>query len=349
MVGLTRHRTLQELALSRRALVFTTKEAFFYCPDGMLAETFSPGDDRHRSLPGNDHKSLRICGLLHQPDIASCSRTIHDTVGRFQSVYLSLLNSYCNRYLTFESDRLNAFSGIINAESRILGPCHWGLPIAVFTRALLLLPLDDNVCELNYPSWSWLSRGFPSRGYDSDPESFRDLRPIVHIYVCNEHASIQLLIGARNDRTGVEGYCAETIDVYNRCIDAEPLPILPCIDRMPSLPASVEDISHILIFWSHVARIDVNVLWYVRNEIKEWCHRYNGGMCDIALLAVDFGSNSMIPMDRCLPPLASEQLYWSGIIIQRYQGFARKVEHVRKVKLEVWKTYNPQLELILLA
>jgi hypothetical protein len=50
-------------------LVFTSKEAFFYCPDGLLTESAYRRDDPGGTLaveraPG-DKLGIKLCGLLH--------------------------------------------------------------------------------------------------------------------------------------------------------------------------------------------------------------------------------------------------------------------------------------------
>jgi hypothetical protein len=333
--GLTRHRTLQELALSRRVLCFLSDQAFFCCPQGIIADGVSAGDDRCGSLPILPEHSMHTCGLLHRKDKTPVPYTIVDNVQRFSTVFLPLLRAYGKRHLTFESDRLYAFLGMINAEARILGPFHWGLPTALFVRALFLHRVNNpNVNPRpNYPSWSWTSWTFPDGRWILQVHGC--LRPLVHMYICNEQSGLQLLYGPLDDRTGVEGYCPETINLYNKCINTEPLPLLPCIDRVPPLVASAESISHILIFWSHVARIDVTGL-DVGGAIKKWCRQHNDGMCDVALLATHDPE----------PPILG--LYCAGIIIQRKQAFARVIGVAQFINIEVWKQGNPQLELLLL-
>jgi hypothetical protein len=336
---LTRHRTLQELALSSRVLCFTGEQALFCCPQGIIAESFSLGENRFRSLPLFPGESMKICGLLHWTDDSENPRTIEAIVQRFDTVFLPLLREYCGRNLTFESDRLYAFLGIINAETRILGSFHWGLPTALFVRALFLhQSIDPQVnYRSDYPSWSWLSWTLPFGGSIFNIHIF--LRPLVHMYICNEQAELQLLFGPRDDQTGVEGYCPEAINSYNICINTEPLPVLPCIDGIPSLAASARNIFGILIFWSHVARIDANRL-YVAKAIPKWCYKHGDGMCDVALLATGSWETSTVELERskCLV-----------IIIQRNRGFARVIGHKIDLDFEVWKQGNPKLELLLLA
>jgi hypothetical protein len=333
--GLTHLRALQELALSRSVLCFTSEQAFFCCVHGIVAESFSTGNDRCGSLPILTVHSMKTCGILHRTDDTPVPRTLHDIVQRFRAVFLPLLTVYCEKRLTFESDRLYAFLGIINAEACILGPFHWGLPTALFVRALLLYRIADiNLNpQPNFPSWSWVSWTFPSIGWIFD--ALDSVRPLVHIYICNKQSQLQLLFGPRDERAGIEGYCTEAINMYNKITNLEPLPVLPCIDRAPPLVVSAENISHILVFWSHVARMNVTGL-NVSKATKEWCCQHNDGMCDVALLEFEYYK----------PPIV--QFSCSGIIIQRNRGFARVIGDIKQVSIQVWKQGNPQLELLLL-
>ncbi|KAF2830913.1 hypothetical protein CC86DRAFT_269149, partial [Ophiobolus disseminans] len=75
--------------------------------------------------------------------------------------YLDMVAYYMTRVLKFEHDFLNAFSGVINAHTLLLGHFHWGLPVRHFARSLLLSMMKREDMELptrrqQFPSWSWL-------------------------------------------------------------------------------------------------------------------------------------------------------------------------------------------------
>jgi hypothetical protein len=77
---------------------------------------------------------------------------------RYQAVILVVLESYLGRVLTYDSDILNAFSGIINGEAHTLEPFHGGLPKKLFSRALISGHTYPSSCNRRpeFPTWSWL-------------------------------------------------------------------------------------------------------------------------------------------------------------------------------------------------
>jgi hypothetical protein len=165
------------------------------------------------------------------------------------NVYLEMLQSYLRRNLTYESDVINAFSGIMKAEERNLGQFRWGLPSKIFARALLLefgtsrtymhsevrdhqKTLED--VQIDYPSWSWFA--WRSRVRDTSGvevcdavDRYRTLFVLVHIYGYDENASLVLLLGPRDVDRGIESYCATSIRTYNSHTDVTSLPVEPSL------------------------------------------------------------------------------------------------------------------------
>ena len=167
-------RTYQEMVLSRRMLVFTAEEAFFYCPRGMLSESICVGDEPLKPVYYTGAQNVRLCGFLHrsmQRLVAKmgtdCSSLSH-SVAQYNWIFMSSLKAYFTRILSHDSDMLNAFSGVINATSCALGSFHWGLPTKMFARALLMediYPVALLSQRHEFPSWSWLSWKLDHRAY----------------------------------------------------------------------------------------------------------------------------------------------------------------------------------------
>jgi hypothetical protein len=329
-------------------LVFTSKEAFFYCPDGLLTESAYRRDDPGGTLaveraPG-DKLGIKLCGLLHN------RFTIDDAPSMYQvkldySVYRRLVESYVTRTLTYEADGLNAFSGILAAQSRVLGQFHWALPINTFTRALLLdlrgskFPL---IQKLGFPSWSWL-------GWKLNPneESFgavdlnvhnNEFLPLVHVFAYDEHASIRLLSAPRDYTQGVEGYIVESIEAFNREVNVA-LPLEPNVKESPPVSVHLGSVDQLLIFWSYVA--------HFHNRGHFWHHRRWDGRQDDTFEVVLIGGqgiNLSDEEDDCGMVVQS----CCGIIIVRTFGYVRKVGMVSDIPLIDWTEARPKLELIYL-
>jgi hypothetical protein len=158
-------RTFQELVLSQRVLVFTAKEAFFYCPEGIQAESFYRGDDESKAFPLFRPEDIGLCGLLYRTVETNSMLNILDLVDEHRTTYLSLVNTYMKRTLTHDKDGFNALFGITTAASQFLGRFYWGLPIKLLARGLLLRLENSNGSALQkpgFPSWSWLGWSFGS-------------------------------------------------------------------------------------------------------------------------------------------------------------------------------------------
>ncbi|KAH7079381.1 hypothetical protein BKA63DRAFT_376843, partial [Paraphoma chrysanthemicola] len=81
--------------------------------------------------------------------------SIGDRCLHYREIHLELLEVYLKRVLSFESDILNAFSGILSAQESVLGEFYWGLPLSLFVRSLLHRLRYAHDFRIGFPSWSW--------------------------------------------------------------------------------------------------------------------------------------------------------------------------------------------------
>jgi hypothetical protein len=74
-------------------------------------------------------------------------------------VYQNLVEQYTSKNMTYSSDILNAFSGIMAAQEAVYGSFICGLPETVVDMALLWVSLGPHqrrkAVDQPYPSWSW--------------------------------------------------------------------------------------------------------------------------------------------------------------------------------------------------
>jgi hypothetical protein len=71
--------------------------------------------------------------------------------------YWRFLTSYLRRNLSYDGDILNAFAGILDALSPLLGTFRWGIPV-LYPHIMLTwnFPLAYPVQRrTGFPSWSW--------------------------------------------------------------------------------------------------------------------------------------------------------------------------------------------------
>lgn len=75
----------------------------------------------------------------------------------WKEYYDGLLVFYLHRNMKFDSDALPAFSGVLKALSKTLGPFHFGLPKRYFSLSLLWNDPHRSVFKrrADFPSWSW--------------------------------------------------------------------------------------------------------------------------------------------------------------------------------------------------
>ncbi|XHG06310.1 hypothetical protein AWENTII_009516 [Aspergillus wentii] len=139
----TRGWTFQEALLSPRMLLFSDYGVFFECLHDKAIQDEDPNVRLHR---GSDQPRFHL-----------------------SSLYQNLVKAFSQRSLSFESDILRAFSGVLHAKYR--KNHYFGLPFRKFNSAILWIP-DRAIswtAEMElyrprnspegsvFPSWSWAS------------------------------------------------------------------------------------------------------------------------------------------------------------------------------------------------
>lgn len=161
----TRGWTFQEGILSKRCLIFTDFQMYFRCAhDSRCEDVEAEGSeifDYHAAKPAARQGQLDYItndGFLKK---VSENTSFHE--------YALLASAYSSRKLTFETDILNAFRGIMQGISSFVSPSgfYMGLPMDHFDAALLWYPTSqlkmrqsismEKKIQANLPSWSWIS------------------------------------------------------------------------------------------------------------------------------------------------------------------------------------------------
>lgn len=140
----TRGWCYQEHALSPRCLVFTDSECFFTCADGVWREAYhSNGEVR---LKGNIHGFNRRYrrGRRQPKSYAAVSvwqeqRVIyslsHGNEDQSFPQYQEAVHDYTGRQLTYKTDIIAAFAGMLRTFCAEEVPYH-GIPLSIFEHAL---------------------------------------------------------------------------------------------------------------------------------------------------------------------------------------------------------------------
>ncbi|KAI1271993.1 heterokaryon incompatibility protein-domain-containing protein [Xylaria sp. FL0933] len=148
--------TFQERTLSNRNLVFQQGRVFWECRGAVWTEelAFGPSGDSTNHLFGRTPRNQNTKPSAYR---------VH--LGRWPDfhAYEILVRTYSELLLSFPSDGLRAFTGIINTVSRSFpGGMLYGMPEYFFDYALLWAPytpiqrrLVNGGLDPAFPSWSW--------------------------------------------------------------------------------------------------------------------------------------------------------------------------------------------------
>ncbi|KAM0158447.1 hypothetical protein ACHAPG_004125 [Botrytis cinerea] len=153
----TRAWTLQERVLSPRILHFTCGRMYFECAKGFFMET-SP----EQELTENDLAGLRVeAGFIkarrlgHATELDSNNLSFDALV----RLYYNLVDQYCQRDLSYSSDKEAAFAACSALFQKRLG-FHtnvFGTFLEDLPRGLMWIPLGNSTLDSSWPSWSWCS------------------------------------------------------------------------------------------------------------------------------------------------------------------------------------------------
>ena len=165
----TRGWTFQEALLSRRRLVFTDDQVYFQC------NTMNCFESHHCALDKlhvkNRSKTLEAVrsGIFGQNKYRSHGNLVRDkeTLKESFGRYLSNVDEYTSRKLSFEEDSLNAFQGIIRQFSRekyafdhvwglaFPSNCKESLNLFVYSLTWMHRVAVKTDRRRSFPSWTW--------------------------------------------------------------------------------------------------------------------------------------------------------------------------------------------------
>jgi len=163
----TRGWTQQEMALSRRVIMFTEEQIYWTCQEMSFAE-----DTNTQSHLG----VTRIrCLDTEEFDLTSARDIVYISSDESDQAWYKLsrmVTEFSGRHLTMPGDALNAFSVILQQFQDLHGEHFvWGLPASRFELGLCwepfraslkrrlsvtTLPITSLNRRTSFPSWSWL-------------------------------------------------------------------------------------------------------------------------------------------------------------------------------------------------
>lgn len=153
--------TLQESILSPRHLFYGTRQIYWRCPHGFLSADGLPSGNVFPSESYYDISSVLYSEILRNPHdrkAADIEAVLLD--------YYELVQAYSHRTLTFDSDKLPAFSGLAQRlHPRLGGDYLAGIWTADFRRGLVWYSETKScrhVKPYRAPSWSWAVTNQPT-------------------------------------------------------------------------------------------------------------------------------------------------------------------------------------------
>ncbi|KAI3322198.1 HET-domain-containing protein [Xylariaceae sp. AK1471] len=194
--------TMQERAMSRRALVFLEEQVYWICREATFCEeSYFDGQLRfHRFHEGATELTLRRpFRNFYEPD---------DDQVQFWRTYQSLVANYTRRTFTYQGDAFDGFLSVLQGLSTLSGDSFaWGLPRSHFEQGLLwssfaclrrrkehsTLPMTSMQIKVPFPSWSWMGWIGEAHVCIGDDRWDADIGEIPEI-LCYEHYHAPLRI-----------------------------------------------------------------------------------------------------------------------------------------------------------
>jgi hypothetical protein len=203
--------TYQERLLSRRCLYLSDRQAIFQCREGFLAEAVwtAPCITSLHRLSGNLPRKRKAQDPFY--DLEDFSRGWSVSSLSLWKRYNELVSTYTNRRLSFPSDALHAFKGIIAAiQTRWPTAFLHGLPIALIDVCLFWLPIRPlqrrnlqgaRPTTAQFPSWSWTGWDCPISYIVQDYSTRDAVEPAISAFL---FTSPHECIGIVSFRTSVD-------------------------------------------------------------------------------------------------------------------------------------------------
>lgn len=168
--------TFQEATLSRRSIVFTDDQVYFECNAMNCHESLSSNLDVLHVEDKSHFKDMLQGGLFGRTDKQKYGQFDEALFEPFDMLlrYMGIVEKYTARDLTYDSDSLNAFAGIIRKFETATVAVNqiWGVPFCCgedeketsdsFLNGLVWAHKSNNINSRCYPrrrpefpSWSW--------------------------------------------------------------------------------------------------------------------------------------------------------------------------------------------------
>jgi hypothetical protein len=146
---------LQEKIFAKRLLIFTEAQAFYHCGAATWFEDTVLEERQNISGPVHIREKAKIGQKGSDESPHSAAYEAHREY--FGRNFWSLVRIYSRREISFESDTLRAFAGVLKSVEDAFGPAIWGIPAYEFTQGLTWMQSSHrlDLRQHDFPSWSW--------------------------------------------------------------------------------------------------------------------------------------------------------------------------------------------------
>jgi hypothetical protein len=199
----------------------------------------------------------------------------HQTGSNFIDLFRWLVETYSSLNLTFESDKLNAFQGILHIlETRFNESFFWAMPLSFLQPALswtdgpgmrrnnathILKQSKGNIVAVPIPSWSWIG-WIGQNGIRAAGGAWEKGNQVLHFYHMDEEGSIQELVSQKRDQASLNKSVPSWVDSTKSVIS---------INHVPKHIIGTTIAPAVLCFWSSVCHAEIHFFRWGLAEIHQ--------------------------------------------------------------------------------
>jgi Heterokaryon incompatibility protein (HET) len=323
----TRAWTFQEEMLSTRKVIFSQDRIFCICPNDTLVYEYTS----NRLVRNMDSKEPHFVRFTPGPMLVDSNEHPYIKFQRY-------LEHYLQRDILYNSDNLNAFTGIIRSFEPDIGSCWFGIPIRAFVYFSLFTVTQPSGQVSGFPSWSWACW---KKGTSSVWPNIYKVISSVNFYRFNEKGILILL--------PLHDLGWEVTDGIRPVLCSKPSENE--LSHVMPIQANGIPQSHLLVCWAWELEFYLRTSSIRPGEFLIMRNRDDSD--DNFIGCVDLEIGTVPKMDQyCFILYAiNSKGNLKPILIERNDGISRRLSicHVWKLSLEAWMNLKPKRSLIVMA
>lgn len=247
--------------MSSRALIFGQEQVYWECQNAAWCEDSFWESPEFLSIYRHS-----IGGLDTSFRLPLGSQQASGT--QFAPLYRSLAELYSRSILSFQSDQLNAFQGILHAlETGFKEPFYWAMPVSYLESALswhegprlqrnkafhLQKRQDGMIVAIPFPSWAWI--GWLGQHQISGKGSpWRANNRVLSFYIVDDYSNIRNLTSSGSDEACEKSLIRGSVPSWS-----DPTQTIITKDHIPKQVICTPLAAALLCFWSSVCHAEIH-------------------------------------------------------------------------------------------